>query len=351
MNQREKLNKFRGRNNHEDIIFYSFKKSEIEHINTHELHRLEHSIKSIREFNNEIPVYLFCDDTSIIPLYFPLEYSVRVEPFQEGFDHDMLNAWSIHRWYNLKYFEQEANILYVDSDTIFNDDPKYLFDTYCTHQVYGREEFGFRNDPKVSGGKRIREQLDLVDVCIYDLGGKVEIYKYCLGVVLMNNVHHKIVESLDDLSDLMEKFKKNQILMPLPNRRIVDEYAVWIIFSRLELSNGLFGIQDVTQGYLEHKHQETFNPVVLHYTTLNEQKFARSDAKYANLLRDAVALGKDIDPYHEYADTQHIPQEYLELVATEPEKEMSHQEMIDAGYEMTGEGIWWPKDEFVYEDD
>jgi len=23
---------------------------------------------------------------------------------------------------------------------------------------------------------------------------------------------------------------------------------------------------------------------------------------------------------------------------------MSHQDMIDAGYEMTGEGIWWPKD-------
>ena len=148
----------------------------------------------------------------------------------------------------------------------------------------------------------------------------------------------------------MEKFKKNEYLMPLPNRRIVDEYAVWIIFSRLGLSNGLFGIQDVTQGYLEHKHQETFNPVVLHYTTLNEQKFARSDSKYANLLRDAVALGKDIDPYHEYADTQHIPQEYLELVATEPE--MSYQEMVDAGYEMSGEGIWMPpQDEFVYEDD
>ena len=53
----------------------------------------------------------------------------------------MLNAWSIHRWYNLKYFEQESNILYVDSDTIFNHDPKYLFDTYCVHDVYGREEF------------------------------------------------------------------------------------------------------------------------------------------------------------------------------------------------------------------
>ena len=319
MNQREKLNKLRGRNNHEDLIFYSFKKSKIDHINTHELHRLEHSIKSIREFNNEISVYLFCDDPSIIPVYFRTHYSVNVLPFEDGFDHEMLNAWSIHRWYNLKYFQQEANILYVDSDTIFNHDPKYLFDTYCTHQVYGREEFGFKNDPTVSGGKRIREQVDMVDACIYDLGGKVEMYKYCLGVVLLNNVHHQIVDSLNELSELMEQFKKHQVLMPLPNRRIVDEYAVWIIFSRLKLTNGLFGIQDVTQGYLEEKHRETFNPVVLHYTTLKEQKFARSDPKYANLIRDHIALGKDIDPYHEYADTQHIPQEYLELVAEKPQ--------------------------------
>jgi len=33
-----------------------------------------------------------------------------------------------------------------------------------------------------------------------------------------------------------------------------------------------------------------------------------------------------------------------ELDETLEEKEMTHQEMIDAGYEMTGEGIWWPKD-------
>ena len=34
--------------------------------------------------------------------------------------------------------------------------------------------------------------------------------------------------------------------------------------------------------------------------------------------------------------------DYTEL--PEKEKEMTHQEMLDAGYEMTGEGIWWPKD-------
>ena len=317
MNQREKLNQLRGRNKHEDIIFYSFKMNAKDHINDHEVRRLEHSIRSIREFNNEIPVYLFCDKPSFIPLYFSTHYKVSIQQFQEGFDHEMLNAWSIHRWYNLKFFKKSANILYVDSDTIFYHDPKYLFDTYCVYEVYGREEFGFKNDPTVSGGKKIREQVDLVDSCIFDLGGKVEMYKYCLGAVLLNNVHKKIVKCLDELSELMEKFKANEILMPVPNRRIVDEYAVWIIFSRLGLSNGLFSVQDVTQGWLEDKHKETFNPVLLHYTTLKEQKFARSDDKYANLRRDAMELGEDIDPYHTYTDTQHIPQEYLEMVAEE----------------------------------
>ena len=39
-----------------------------------------------------------------------------------------------------------------------------------------------------------------------------------------------------------------------------------------------------------------------------------------------------------------------ELDETLEEKEMTHQDMIDAGYEMTGEGIWWPKDDNVTEE-
>ena len=39
-----------------------------------------------------------------------------------------------------------------------------------------------------------------------------------------------------------------------------------------------------------------------------------------------------------------------ELDETLEEKEMTHQEMIDAGYEMSGEGIWWPKDNNVTEE-
>ena len=97
-NIREKLNKLRGRNNDfENIVVYSFKVNEHQHINVHEIKRLEHSISSLRQFNKEIAIYLFCDNPHIIPPYFALNYSVRIKPFAEGFDHTMLNAWSIHR--------------------------------------------------------------------------------------------------------------------------------------------------------------------------------------------------------------------------------------------------------------
>ena len=117
-------------------------------------------------------------------------------------------------------------------------------------------------------------------------------------VLLNDNIHKSIVDHLDELSDLMEQFKSSQVLLPIPNTRIVDEYAVWILLSRLEVNTGLFGIQDVTHGYIEQKHRECFNPVVLHYTTKKEQEFASSETKYHNLIRDVDDLAGDIDPYY-----------------------------------------------------
>ena len=282
-----------------NIVFYSYKKSIHAHINDHELKRLDHSIRSLRDFNNEIPVYLFCDDPAFIPPYFRFNYNVNVLPFVDGFDHNMLSAWSIHRWYNLKYFEdQSSNILYLDSDTIFYDDVQYIFDTYSRYDVYGREEFGFRHDPNTGGGKDIRERLSRVDKAIYALGGKEEVYKYCCGVILLNNnIHTKIIDRLDELTELMNIFKNGAQLMPISNSRIVDQYAIWILLSRLSSTGGIFGIQDVTMGYVEEKHKEFFNPVILHYTTKGEQKLAQSDDKFRNLLRDVDELGEEIDPY------------------------------------------------------
>ena len=283
-----------------NIVFYSYKKNRHEHINTHELKRLEHSIRSLREFNNEIPVYLFCDDPALIPPYFRFHYNVNVLPFEEQVRHGML---FIYKWFNLQFFQkdefQKANILYLDSDTIFYGDVQYLFDHYNYVEVFGREEFGFRHDPNIGGGKNIRKALDYVDHCIRDVGGHEQVYKYCTGVMLFNNgLHMDLIDRLGELVELMFKLKDGKIPYPVPNPRIVDEYALWVILSRIGAYGSLFGVQDVTQGYIEQKHEEFFNPIVIHYTTKGEQIMAESDERFSNLLRDVDEVSEDIDPYH-----------------------------------------------------
>ena len=280
----------------DNIVFYSYKKSIHDHINDHELKRFEHSIRSLRDFNDEIPVYLFCDDPAFIPLYFRTHYNVNVLPLVKQVKHGML---FIYRWFNLNYFKEEANILYVDSDTVFYGDVQYLFDHYNYAEVFGREEFGFRHDPNTGGGKNIREALDYVDQCIEEAGGQGHIYKYCMGVMLFNRgVHLDIVERLGELVELMFKLKDGKIPYPVPNPRIIDEYAMWVLLSRMGVFGELFGVQDVTQGYVEQKHEEFFNPIVLHYTTKGEQQLAQDEERFSNLLRDVDEVSEDIDPYH-----------------------------------------------------
>ena len=280
----------------DNIVFYSYKKSIHDHINDHELKRFEHSIRSLRDFNDEIPVYLFCDDPAFIPLYFRTHYNVNVLPLVKQVKHGML---FIYRWFNLNYFKEEANILYVDSDTVFYGDVQYLFDHYNYAEVFGREEFGFRHDPNTGGGKNIREALDYVDQCIEEAGGQGHIYKYCMGVMLFNRgVHLDIVERLGELVELMFKLKDGKIPYPVPNPRIIDEYAMWVLLSRMGVFGELFGVQDVTQGYVEQKHEEFFNPIVLHYTTKGEQQLAQDEERFGNLLRGVDDISEDIDPYH-----------------------------------------------------
>ncbi len=110
-------------------------------------------------------------------------------------------------------------------------------------------------------------------------------------------MHKRIVKKLPELTFLMDALKNNRTLNPLPNPRILDQYAIWVILSQLGVGNGLFGVQDVTHSYVEPKHEKYFNPIVLHYTTKDEDKFALSDAEFDFLIRDKEKWGEDIDPH------------------------------------------------------
>ena len=282
-----------------DVVMYSYKKSDHEHINEHEKKRLRHSISSLRENNSDVPIYLFSDVPSMFLKTFDVWHDVNILPFCEGFDPEIPSAWSIHRWYNLSFFKNNTRILYVDSDTIFYSNVNYIFDTYTSRDIYGKEERGFRHCPITGSSKNIRNSLDYVDTCIRESEGKTDVYKYCCGVLLLNNdLHLKINFRLNELTELMYELMKGDIPYPLPNSRIADQYAIWILLSRMSADCGLFGVQDVTHSFLEPKHEEYFNPIVLHYTTRDEQKFAQSDNKYSDLIRETEgAQGREIDPY------------------------------------------------------
>ena len=294
-----------------NIVFYSFlHNAEKPYINEHEYKRLEISWRSLRKFNKNIEVRFTLGgdmpQTSKEMWQNLCEsYGIKFFPFCSSFSPDLPNAWCIHRWYNLGLWaEEDLNVLYMDADTYVNGDIELLFNIYSRDPLYGREELGFRHDPNSGiSGEDPRFFLDLVDASILAQGGKVEVQKYCLGVVLLNHSVHKLFtpELLKDYTELLHGIHKFEIFYSIPNYRIMDEFAFWIILSRLGLRTSLFGDQDVSHTFLEKKHETHFNPIVLHYTTKDEEKFADWAPEFSGLLRtDDHREGSDLASSYMY---------------------------------------------------
>ena len=277
-----------------DIVFYSFLNNPSKPaIAEHEYKRLKLSWESLRKHNSDIEVR-FCLDGCTeheynIWLALCEDNDIKMHPFHESFSADLPNAWCIHRWYNLAlWHEENLNVLYLDADTYINGDIQMVFDIYRRDPIYGREELGFRHDPNSGiSGEDPRFFLDLVDASIVAQGGKTEVQKYCLGVILLNHSSHRLfnAENLLWYSDLLERIHKFKVFYSIPNYRIMDEFAFWVLMSKLSLRTSLFGDQDVSQTFLEKKHENHFNPIVLHYTTKDEEKFADWSPEFFCLSR------------------------------------------------------------------
>ena len=292
-----------------DIVFYSFMEApDKPKIGEHEYKRLKISWSSLRKHNTDIEIRfcyserinLFRDpeselgkdrNDSLYDKWASLcdDYGVEMYPFHESFIGNEPNAWCIHRWYNLALWKDEnLNVLYMDADTYVNGDIQLVFDIYKRDPVYGREELGFRHDPNLGVcGEDPRFYLDLIDASIMAQGGKTEVQKYCLGVILLNHSTHKLFtpEVLKDYTDLLQRIHTFKVFYSIPNYRIMDEFAFWVLLSRWSLRTSLFGNQDVSQTFLEQKHENHFNPLILHYTTKDEEKFADWGIEFMCLSR------------------------------------------------------------------
>jgi len=293
-----------------DVVFYSFMEApDKPKIGEHEYKRLKISWSSLRKHNTDIEIRfcyserinLFRDpeselgkdrNDSLYDKWASLcdDYGVEMYPFHESFIGNEPNAWCIHRWYNLALWKDEnLNVLYMDADTYVNGDIQLVFDIYKRDPVYGREELGFRHDPNLGVcGEDPRFYLDLIDASIMAQGGKTEVQKYCLGVILLNHSTHKLFtpEVLKDYTFLLQQIHTFKVFYSIPNYRIMDEFAFWVLLSRWSLRTSLFGNQDVSQTFMEQKHENHFNPLILHYTTKDEEKFADWSPEFFSLSRN-----------------------------------------------------------------
>ena len=217
---------------------------------------------------------LFADmvETTGVEGYFDL---VEIPPS----DKSIPNWQYIGRWLNLNVLEKYDRVLYVDSDTIWHDDPQLLFDKYNVAEVYGREEIGFPMDTNTGAyGKDGRYLLDMVDAGIVSEWSSSQHGtippKYCMGVMLFNNGFHNYVYSkVKYLKSCIQKCIDGKQFYPLPNLRIVDEYAMWCLLGQIHnASYDYFSPQDVSMPYGEKKHADYYNPVLLHYTTNKEKE-------------------------------------------------------------------------------
>lgn len=277
-----------------NVVFYSFwDNPEKPEIAEHEWKRLKISWKSLRKHNKDIEVrFCYSGDKFRYAYDFHMlaeEYNITLYNFHDSFTGKEPNAWCIHRWYNLANWENEdLNILYLDADTYINGDVGLIFDIYSRDPIYGREELGFRHDPNFGDPSADpRFFLDLIDAGIAAQGGKVEVNKYCLGVILLNHSIHKMFKKsvMDRYTDLLTRIRNLEAFYPIYNYRIIDEFAFWILISRWGMRTGLFGDQDVSQTFLERKHETHFNPIILHYTTKDENKFGDWAPEFMSLIR------------------------------------------------------------------
>ena len=126
-------------------------------------------------------------------------------------DKTVANWQYIGRWLNLNVLENYDRVLYVDSDTIWHDDPQLLFDKYNVAEVYGREELGFPMDTNTGAyGENGRYLLDMVDAGIvseWPEGQTGTISpKYCMGVMFFyNRFHNYVYSKIDYLKSCIQK--------------------------------------------------------------------------------------------------------------------------------------------------
>ena len=287
------------------------------------------SVSSLRQFNREIPIFVF--------VYGPMaeQYASdlvesdaiikQMGPYEKALQQVAPATWTVlatypvlHRWMVFDILEElnPRQILYLDCDTFFLDDVRRLFDQYTSAGIYAREEpFSRRShlgyDPSYLDEDRLSALLP---------GPTTRsLLPFNIGVCLMNagswrSVHRRLGVFFDYVWRFLlwahqnptrarsaPEWAKNLLApvlaalgpvepLPLPsnNAWIIDQMSLWLTLGDVpDLSVGLFQRSDVLQGgeFLD-REPGLGDPVLCHYYGANTSRFFRWLETESGVLTD-----------------------------------------------------------------
>lgn len=112
--------------------------------------QLKYSIDTLRKYNQDIPVYVYIAGTDISNLAFDSNVNiVKFDVIDDGGWPEDWVEWGYleflkHRWENAINTIHDYNldnILYLDTDTVFHNDPEILFDKYgSTNHMWAKPD-------------------------------------------------------------------------------------------------------------------------------------------------------------------------------------------------------------------
>jgi hypothetical protein len=233
--------------------------------------QLRYSIDTLRQYNKEIPIKVYL---SPIGIFDTRTRDVRADNIEyiefnavtdSRFYHEVYALWTSHKWPNafdaLEKFDYD-NVLYVDADTLWHNDPEKLFTKYGnTNHLWCRNDTAggkFHSFTKLNATP-INDGVNLISKQM--LKYKDQILQKREEMVLN---WQKEYEDSDD-----EEIKGGVI------HWAAGQYAISEYMASIDNPVHLFDDADVcyAEEYFEKTQQEVSNLVVCHYFNFNTDFF------------------------------------------------------------------------------
>lgn len=224
--------------------------------------QLRYSIDTLRKFNQNIPVYVYISPSTIDTSNLGLGNNVNVVKFDVKDDGGWPKDWLWldflkHRWENAIISIQQHNldnILYLDTDTVFYNNPEILFNKYgSTGHMWAKPDNSDNLMAKVEvwPGMNDGQFIMSKEISTNDILDHMKVY---VNSILSNNKEKLTDQEFNDLS------------------WVCTQYAVWDYFRNNNNPVKHFD-EDEVMIATEPEFKNTSNLILHHYYSSNTSKF------------------------------------------------------------------------------